>query len=123
MAAVSDRSILAAEIDYRRVVSRRPTRKVTTQLYRSLGFIVRRAVQYRRLWRCELARVATCAGGVIVKAVAEYSGSVYSTLYAIRIQDREYLLPAESLEFETSGGRANWQWLLFSRKNQPIGEM
>lgn len=77
---------------------------------------------------CELARVATCLGGVVAldAAVAEYSGSVYSTLYAIRIQDREYLLPAESvLEFETKlvEGDANWQWYLFSRKNQPIGEM
>ena len=127
---LADRSILAAEIDLSGEWSR-GGRLAKSQL----SFTARSDSSYDLQFNtggcggsCELARVATCSGGVITldAAVAEYSDRVYTTLYAIRLEDREYLLPAESvLEFETrlAESDAQWQWLLFSQKNQPIGEI
>ncbi len=76
---------------------------------------------------CELMRTAECSEGTIVLdgAVAEYMPRTYNTLYAIRIDDAEYLLPADNLsDFERAlaSGSGNWKWYVHSRlkeSNEP----
>lgn len=76
---------------------------------------------------CNLSRVGTFIDGVLVLdgAVAEYLPRTYDTLYAIRIDDAEYLLPAESVpnfERAIASGSDDWKWYVHSRQgnsNEP----
>ncbi len=78
---------------------------------------------------CELTRIAEFSHGVIILdgAVAEYVPRTYDTLYAIRIDNDEYLLPAESLpdfERDLASGSDDWKWYVHARggeSNEPIG--
>lgn len=72
---------------------------------------------------CKLSRVGTLSEGVLVldRAVAEYVPRTYDTLYAIRIDDIEYLLPADSVrDFERAiaSGSGDWRWYVHSRGNE-----
>jgi hypothetical protein len=56
------------------------------------------------------------------RAVAEYTGYTYDTLYAIRLNAGEYLLPAASVpDFERERAAAtaeHWKRYLFPRATQ-----
>lgn len=72
------------------------------------------------LGSCELSRVGTMVDGAVVLdgAVAEYVGRVYDTIYAIRVGNTEYLLPAESVpafERERNAGSERWKRYVHSR--------
>jgi len=72
---------------------------------------------------CNLSRVGTLSDGVLVLdgAVAEYVPRTYDTLYAIRIDDADYLLPAESVrdfELAIASGSNDWRWYVHSRSNE-----
>lgn len=69
---------------------------------------------------CDLRRTASVNKGVIGldAAVAEYIPRTYNTLYVIRIDGTEYLLPAEWLpdfERELKSGSGGWKWCVFRR--------
>lgn len=78
---------------------------------------------------CEMSRVGTMVDGAVVLdgAVAEYSGPVYDTIYAIRVNNRECLLPAANVpafERELNAGSDRWTWHVHSRideSNEPSG--
>jgi len=69
---------------------------------------------------CELTRIATFSDGAIMLdgAVAEYVPRTYDTIYAIRIDNDEYLLPAESVpdfERDLASGSDDWKWYVHKR--------
>ncbi len=69
---------------------------------------------------CELSRTATLTDGVISLdgAVVEYSRKTYDTIYVIRVDTDEYLLPAENVvdfERELAAGASDWKWYVHSR--------
>jgi hypothetical protein len=69
---------------------------------------------------CEFVRIASFANGVISLdgAIAEYLPRTYDTLYVIRVDGAEYLLPAQGLaEFEQKlrSEGDGWQWYLYRR--------
>jgi hypothetical protein len=70
---------------------------------------------------CQLSRTAALSSGTIALdgAVVEYSsGPTYDTLYALRIDDTDYLLPAPSVadfQREFSAGSDFWQFYVFKR--------
>lgn len=69
---------------------------------------------------CEFSRIATVTEGVIVLdgTVAEYVPRTYDTIYAIRVDGGEFLLPAESVpdfERERDSGSEHWKWYVLSR--------
>jgi len=69
-----------------------------------------------------LERVSCCDKGVITlnAPVAEYSWRTYDLLYAICVDETDYLLPAESVEDferERAAGTDVWQRYVFRRKN------
>jgi len=69
---------------------------------------------------CELTRIATLSDGAIILdgAVAEYVPRTYDTLYAIRIDNDEYLLPAENVpdfERDLASGTDDWKWYVHAR--------
>lgn len=72
---------------------------------------------------CKLSRIGTLSEGVIVLdgAVAEYLPRTYDTLFAIRIESVDYLLPAESVQhFEEAiaSGSEDWRWYVHTRGNE-----
>lgn len=72
---------------------------------------------------CELTRIAKLSDGAIMLdgAVAEYVPRTYETLYAIRIDNDEYLLPAESVsdfERELVSGSDDWKWYVHARAEE-----
>jgi hypothetical protein len=72
------------------------------------------------LGRCELTRTAEFKEGVLTLdgAVAEYAPRTYDTLYVIRLNAREYLLPAVSVaefECELAAATDRWKQYLFTR--------
>ena len=75
---------------------------------------------------CELSRTSTLVDGVILfdGAVVEYSRKTYDTMYAVRVDTNEYLLPAVNVvdfERELASGTSDWKWYVHSR-NQPVSE-
>ena len=72
---------------------------------------------------CELSRTATLTDGVIVfdGAVVEYSRKTYDTMVAMRLDNVQYLLPAESVadfERELASGSGDWKWYVHTRIQQ-----
>ena len=72
---------------------------------------------------CELSRTATLTDGVILfdGAVVEYSRKTYNSMVAIRLDNVQYLLPAESVadfERELATGTGDWKWYVHSRNRQ-----
>ncbi len=69
---------------------------------------------------CKLSRMASLSDGIISLdgAVAEYVPRTYNTLYAIRVDNLIYLVPADGIrEFERSraSGSDKWRRYAFSR--------
>ena len=68
-------------------------------------------------------RVASVNDGVVTldEAVAEYMPSTYNTLYAFRVGEADYLVPADGIrEFERllASGSDGWKWYVFSRRDE-----
>ncbi len=72
---------------------------------------------------CELTRIAEISDGAIMLdgAVAEYVSRTYDILYSIRVDNIEYLLPAESVpdfERDLASGSDDWKWYVHTRRAQ-----
>lgn len=75
------------------------------------------------LGKCDLRRAAKIDKGIIRldAAVAEYRTRTYNTLYVIRIDGSEYLLPADGLsdfEQEVKSGSGGWEGYVFRRGSE-----
>ena len=69
---------------------------------------------------CQMARIASVQAGIITLdgAVAEYLPRTYNTLYAVHVDQTDYLVPDVSLrDFEQalSSGSEGWKFYVFSR--------
>ncbi len=125
---LNDRSLIDTEISL--TGQWRTTRRLS---HTEFTFIPRTDGRYDVRFRaggcgggCELSRTATITDGVILfdGAVVEYSRKTYDTIYAVRVDADEYLLPAENVvdfERELASGTSDWKWYVHSR-NQQISE-
>ena len=72
---------------------------------------------------CRLPRVASVNKGAVTlnEPVAEYMPRTYNVLYAIRIGEADYLVPADGIrefERERTSGSDGWKWYVFSRRDE-----
>ena len=122
---ITDRSLIATDIALNGgwTTRRRLSHTAFTFVKRTDGKYDVRFSTGGCLGGCNLSRVGTLSDGVLVLdgAVAKYVPRTYDTMYAVRIDDADYLLPAASVrDFENAiaSGSDDWRRYVHSRNNE-----